>query len=330
VSYILDALRKSEQERQRGTPLGLQAVHVSVWNRPGRKNLWPWMLAIALLANAGLLLGWLAPWKGKKADPETVLSQTTAAPSSDKTSPAVGESVSVQETPASRPGGKQQPAAGGVQSGASSQTAEAARAKESSRPGATPNRKVDERSSGLAGRPSTAPPVSPTVKSGQTRSPEPTKPDATLLAGSQASPSAPASRNNDPPRSEEPKRATPKPPSAATPAPPPPAHSSSSTGLGGPRETGLMEDLQPLISETRPARKEPDYRQVPASMKNNIPKIALSFLIYSDKPADRRVTINGKVLREGDEVSEGLKLESITHEGAVLSYKGFRFHKGVF
>lgn len=65
-------------------------------------------------------------------------------------------------------------------------------------------------------------------------------------------------------------------------------------------------------------------------MKDSIPKVSLSFLVYSEKPADRRVTINGKVLREGDEVSEGLKLESITHEGAVLSYKGFRFHKGVF
>ena len=93
---------------------------------------------------------------------------------------------------------------------------------------------------------------------------------------------------------------------------------------------GLIEDLKPLISETRPARKEPEYSQVPASVKNDIPKLSLSFLVYSEKPAERRVTINGKVLREGDEISEGLKLEKITHEGAVFNYRGYHFHKGVF
>lgn len=65
-------------------------------------------------------------------------------------------------------------------------------------------------------------------------------------------------------------------------------------------------------------------------MKGGIPKLSLSFLVYSDKPEERRVTINGKVLREGDEVTDGLRLQRITHEGAVFDYRGFQFHKGVF
>ncbi len=58
--------------------------------------------------------------------------------------------------------------------------------------------------------------------------------------------------------------------------------------------------------------------------------MTFSVLIYSEKPAERMVNINGRTTREGQEVSDGLKLEEITPDGAIFSFKGYRFQKGVF
>jgi hypothetical protein len=48
----------------------------------------------------------------------------------------------------------------------------------------------------------------------------------------------------------------------------------------------------------------------------------LTVLLYSDTPADRIVFINGRKYVEGDHIDGKYLLESITLEGAVLSYQG--------
>ena len=50
---------------------------------------------------------------------------------------------------------------------------------------------------------------------------------------------------------------------------------------------------------------------------------------YSDRPADRLVGINNRMLHEGDDVVPGLRLEQITPEGMVFGYKGYSFRRGV-
>jgi len=50
----------------------------------------------------------------------------------------------------------------------------------------------------------------------------------------------------------------------------------------------------------------------------------LSVLLYSDTPADRIVFINGRKYGEGDHIDGKYLIESITLEGAVLSYQGER------
>jgi general secretion pathway protein B len=47
--------------------------------------------------------------------------------------------------------------------------------------------------------------------------------------------------------------------------------------------------------------------------------------VYAARPEERFVMINMKKLREGDALPEGVRVESITPEGAVLSYNGSRF-----
>lgn len=57
MSYILEALKKSEQARGRGSAPGIQTVHSSGLNyqAPGR-SLWPWILIAAVLLNLAVLL----------------------------------------------------------------------------------------------------------------------------------------------------------------------------------------------------------------------------------------------------------------------------------
>jgi len=87
-----------------------------------------------------------------------------------------------------------------------------------------------------------------------------------------------------------------------------------------------------------PARKEfpltdapPDQRaiwprmELPASIQQEIPKMSISGLVYSDDPGGRLVGINDRLIREGEYLAPGLRLEQITTNGVIFSYKKYRF-----
>ena len=57
MSYILDALKKSEQERGRGDIPGVQTVHSSSLNYHGqKKTYWPYFLIVAVLLNLAAII----------------------------------------------------------------------------------------------------------------------------------------------------------------------------------------------------------------------------------------------------------------------------------
>ncbi len=66
MSFILDALKKLEQKRHRSTVPNLLTIHVSPPQKPKKRLVWVYLLAAALLLNAGILLTWLHPWKSEK------------------------------------------------------------------------------------------------------------------------------------------------------------------------------------------------------------------------------------------------------------------------
>lgn len=59
MSYILDALKKSEKERQRGSLPDMLTVQDIVAEKPPKRMPWVYLLAAALLLNAGGLVWWL-------------------------------------------------------------------------------------------------------------------------------------------------------------------------------------------------------------------------------------------------------------------------------
>ena len=54
-------------------------------------------------------------------------------------------------------------------------------------------------------------------------------------------------------------------------------------------------------------------------------KLKLQMVVYSEVPAERLVYINNQKYIEGSALDAGLRVESITADGAVLTYQGRRF-----
>jgi|SRR5215831_16417130 len=69
----------------------------------------------------------------------------------------------------------------------------------------------------------------------------------------------------------------------------------------------------------------PLYQDVSSTPGTQIPQLRLDLHVFAGRPQDRFVMINMHKLREGDTLPEGVHVDSITPEGAVLSYNGSKF-----
>lgn len=69
----------------------------------------------------------------------------------------------------------------------------------------------------------------------------------------------------------------------------------------------------------------PSAEQLIASGELNVPLLNLDLHVYSETPAGRFVVINSRRYKEGDKLSEGPQVESITSDGLILSNQGRRF-----
>lgn len=68
-----------------------------------------------------------------------------------------------------------------------------------------------------------------------------------------------------------------------------------------------------------------EKNELPLSVQQELPNISIRGHIYSNDLTSRIVNINGQIIREGETITAGLKLEEITEYGIILSYKGYRF-----
>jgi hypothetical protein len=71
------------------------------------------------------------------------------------------------------------------------------------------------------------------------------------------------------------------------------------------------------------AHSVPYLNELPASLKNTLPPIRMTSHLYRGN--SRLVSINGKIMSEGVSIGEGLFLDEITPEGAIMSFRGQRF-----
>lgn len=75
------------------------------------------------------------------------------------------------------------------------------------------------------------------------------------------------------------------------------------------------------------ADKEPgEARDLPAALQKELPSLVISGYIR-DGEAGSMAMINDRLVREGEEIAPGLRLEKILADGAQFSYKGHRFRR---
>jgi general secretion pathway protein B len=121
-------------------------------------------------------------------------------------------------------------------------------------------------------------------------------------------------------------------------AAPPKAPAAAAAGAGtvnGAPDSANAEDYAPAEEPPAPglgnrvrrgtASGVPLYQDVSATPGTQLPQLRLDLHVFAARPQDRFVMINMHKLREGDTLPDGVHLDSITPEGAVLSYNGSRF-----
>lgn len=94
------------------------------------------------------------------------------------------------------------------------------------------------------------------------------------------------------------------------------------------RHQHIVPETYPRNEEkTRPQRKPLHIMQLPLSVQEKLPEFHISAHVYfAKKPASRLASINGKIVREGHSLVPDLKVEEITSDGVIFSYQQYLFH----
>jgi len=85
----------------------------------------------------------------------------------------------------------------------------------------------------------------------------------------------------------------------------------------------------PLATPPAPIATLKKIERQPAAPAKILPPIEITVHAYAADPAERLAGINGKLVREGQEISPGLRLERITEKGVQLNYQGQRFTRAL-
>ena len=104
MSFILDALKKSEQERQKNHVPDLKTSHDGVPRNGWTRHLRFWFLLLALFLNAGLILYWLWPSHMQpQAEAQITEEISPASQSPAPLSPAASEEAPIVAAPPAVP-----------------------------------------------------------------------------------------------------------------------------------------------------------------------------------------------------------------------------------
>ncbi len=71
------------------------------------------------------------------------------------------------------------------------------------------------------------------------------------------------------------------------------------------------------------------FNELPPALQQELPKLAILVHSYASAPKARFVLIGDRKWHEEESPAPGLKLEQITPDGMIFSYKGYRFRRGI-
>ena len=72
-----------------------------------------------------------------------------------------------------------------------------------------------------------------------------------------------------------------------------------------------------------------NYAELPYEVQQQISYPRFSVHLFAPDPANRLVKLQGEIFREGQGLGDGVTLDRITADGAILSYRDYRFRVGV-
>jgi general secretion pathway protein B len=294
MSFILDALKKSESDRQRQSGPALFEVKVA----PPKSRFPVWAIAIAgLLVVNMIIVGWMLLRRSSHGEDTTATSATTPAAGT-----AAGPGVTPGNTPAQ--------SAPTVNSGTLSSAPP---------PNSTPYNGAPTNSAS----PSSPPPGNPSPGSMSPTS----APQSNTPAFARQQQSGPTSnqqgmgttqgRMSDRDQNEPTLAANPTPAGANTDPTASPDDYTPAAEPGSPLFKGHVK----RGTESGLVLYQ-DAALVPGA---NLPELRLDLHVYAAKPQDRFALINMHKLHEGDSVQNGVRVESITPDGVVMSHNGSRF-----
>lgn len=282
MSYILEALTRSEQARQQAVAAPKYSLLPAIGQEQAQQRRWPYALAGALVVNAAVMYLWLRP-----ALPARVPVMEVPAVTRAMEAPVVPVAP-VAQSPANAPVIARDKPAFDVASPAR---------REARSPQSQPER-VSERvaAPAPASQPSGNASKKPVVDALSVKA---TAPAPTVTAKISTTPVVAAA------------------PAPADPAPPAVAKISAAP----------VAAAAPAPADAASPRKEAaSSAQVPIVAQPELPPVSISGFIR-DEGAGGMVIVNDKLVREGDEVAPGLKLEQILHDSVVFNYKGYRFKR---
>jgi general secretion pathway protein B len=254
MSYILDALKKSEKERKLGSVPDIMTVQEIQPKGSKKRLLWILLILLFLLLNTAILIR-VSPWKSEKP-------QTVSDPTYDKHIVAKSQNTS---------------------SHALSETE---------------NNKVS------------------TIQDGKTKK--------TQLADSKIS-----SDNKN--SLQQSKKLNAGKETKAIPETKIKPEAVSTTPLKKEEASDVTSETKPDDNHLPPPLPNKIYHisELPQSIQQKLPTFAISTFLYSGDPSSRSVRINGQMMREGQYLSAGLKLEEIMQNGMIFSYQNYRFQVGL-
>ncbi len=93
-----------------------------------------------------------------------------------------------------------------------------------------------------------------------------------------------------------------------------------------PAEEPAVDNGRPVPSVQRGSVAGlPTYEKANSQAGGRIPELRMDMHVFSPKPQDRFVFVNMRKLKEGETLPEGVRVETITNDGAILSWQGSKF-----
>ena len=107
-----------------------------------------------------------------------------------------------------------------------------------------------------------------------------------------------------------------------------PAASEAAPEVAAAAQSGGSAAAEAKPRESRVERHvtEPiSFWELPQGIRDGLPELHVTVLVYAERPQDRFVLVSGQRLVEKDEYGDGVVLEEIRRDGAVFQYRTYRF-----